>query len=84
MGEEDFDSGAGDVDVHLPSKNYVYVINPMYWVPNDTSNAMSPGDIKLFSNLKSTLVEPLEHCEFTDNYSKNSPVIPHSKTIWNI
>ena len=36
----------------------------MNWVPNDTTNNMSPGYMKLFSGLNKTLVEPLEYCDF--------------------
>ena len=66
MGEEAFVSGVGSVSVLLPGTNDIYVVAPIYWFPNNNASTLPPGTTKYFSGFKSTLVKPLEYCDFID------------------
>ena len=70
MGEYSFALGIVDFSVQFPGTNDIYVISPMYWVPNDTTNISSPGAMKSLSGFKSTLIEPLEYFDFIKHSRK--------------
>ena len=40
MGEDNFSFVFVSVFTHFPGTNVIYVISPVYWVPNDTPNAL--------------------------------------------
>ena len=82
MDEEDFDMGVGAVSVFFPGTNDIYVISLMNWVPNDTTNTMSPGEMKLLSGFNITLVEPLEYCDFIGNSRNIFSCATTVKIIW--
>ena len=59
MEGESFASLFEAVAERFPSTNDIAVTDPLYWVPNDTSNNLYPEFMKLFYGFKSTLVDPL-------------------------
>ena len=69
------------VDVRFPGTNYIFVVDPVYWVPNNTTNTISPGAINLFSSFKNTLVEPLKKIGFIFYSSKK---LSYANTIKNL
>ena len=46
IGEEDSDFVFGAIYIHFPAKNDICVIYPVYWVPNEKSNTLSPGALE--------------------------------------
>ena len=83
-GEEAFASGVGSVVVRFPGKNYIFVVDPLYWVPNNTTNNISPGAINLFSSFKSTLVDSLKKMVLFSIPARSYPMLTQLKiwTVW--
>ena len=65
MGEYLFASGIRSNDVHFPGTNYIYVFLPVYWVPDDTTNTLSPGAMQLLYVFKSTVIETISYFDLT-------------------
>ena len=55
-GEEAFALGVGSIYVRFPGTNYIYVISPIYWVPNNTSNTFFSQAMKLSTGFNSDII----------------------------
>ena len=68
MGVESFYTYIVAVSIQFPIKKYIYAIARIYWVLNDTSNALSHRATNMFFVSEITLVDTLKYCDFNYQY----------------
>ena len=74
--EETFSLGVESSNIRFHRKNYICVVTPVYWFPNNSYNTLSSVYMKLLSWFKIIIVKPLEYDFLLGIIERSPPVKP--------